>query len=53
MNQMEIFKTRSLAVSGSSKKTAKYLFCGTDVAAALGYSNSRDAIIRHCRYVMS
>ena len=28
----------------------QYLFCGTDVAAALGYSNPRDAIIRHCRY---
>ena len=27
-------------------------YCGTDVAAALGYSNSRDAIIRHCRYVV-
>ncbi|WP_415533812.1 Bro-N domain-containing protein [Ethanoligenens sp.] len=24
-------------------------FCGADVAKALGYSNSRDAIIRHCK----
>lgn len=34
------------------EENGKYLFCGTDVAAALGYSNSRDAIIRHCRYVV-
>ena len=51
MNQMEIFKTRSLAVSGSSKKPANT--CSAErMAAALGYSNSRDAIIRHCRYVV-
>jgi prophage antirepressor-like protein len=27
----------------------KYLFCGADVANALGYSKSRNAIARHCR----
>ena len=27
----------------------KYLFCGADVAKALGYSNVRDALRRHCR----
>jgi prophage antirepressor-like protein len=30
----------------------KYLFCGADVANALGYSNVRDAIKRHCRAVV-
>ncbi|MFI3214320.1 MAG: Bro-N domain-containing protein [Eubacteriales bacterium] len=25
------------------------MFCGSDVATALGYSNGRDAIKRHCR----
>ena len=27
----------------------KPYFCGTDVSKALGYSNPRDAIGRHCR----
>lgn len=27
----------------------KYLFCGADVANALGYSKARNAIARHCR----
>lgn len=28
------------------------LFCGKDVAVALGYSNANDAISRHCRYIV-
>ena len=27
----------------------KTWFCGTDIATSLGYSNSRDAIARHCK----
>ena len=30
----------------------KPLFCGSDVAKALGYSNASDAITRHCRYIV-
>lgn len=30
----------------------KPLFCGGDVAEALGYSNRYDALARHCRYVV-
>lgn len=30
----------------------KVLFCGNDVAKALGYSNPRDALKRHCRCVV-
>ena len=30
----------------------KVLFCGKDVATALGYSNPRDAINRHCKGVV-
>ena len=26
------------------------MFCGKDVASALGYSNTKDAIRRHCRW---
>ena len=51
MNQMEIFKNPEFGSIRVIEETGKYLFCGTDVAAALGYSNPRDAIIRHCRSV--
>ena len=52
MNQMEIFKNPEFGRIRVIEENGKYLFCGTDVAAALGYSNPRDAIIRHCRYVV-
>ena len=52
MNQMEIFKNPEFGSIRVIEENGKYLFCGTDVAAALGYSNSRDAISRHCRYVV-
>ena len=50
MNQMEIFKNPEFGSIRVIEENGKYLFSGTDVAAALGYSNPRDAIIRHCRY---
>ena len=28
----------------------RIMFCGKDVASALGYSNTKDAIRRHCRW---
>ena len=45
MNQMEIFKNPEFGSIRVIEENGKYLFSGTDVAAALGYSNSRDAII--------
>ena len=42
MNQMEIFKNPEFGSIRVIEENGKYLFCGTDVAAALGYSNSRD-----------
>ena len=52
MNQMEIFKNPEFGSIRVIEENGKYLFSGTEVAAALGYSNPRDAIIRHCRYVV-
>ena len=52
MTQMEIFKNTEFGSIRVIEENGKYLFCGTDVAAALAYSNSPDAIIRHCRYVV-
>lgn len=52
MNQIEIFNSPEFGSIRVIEENSKYLFCGSDVAAALGYSNPRDAIIRHCRYVV-
>ncbi len=52
MNQMEIFNNQEFGSIRVIEESGKYLFSGTDVAAALGYSNPRDAITRHCRYVV-
>lgn len=29
------------------------LFCGKDVATALGYANTKDALARHCKGVVN
>ena len=47
MNQMEIFKNPEFGSIRVIEENGKYLFCGTDVADALGYSNPRDALRRH------
>lgn len=52
MNQMEIFKNPEFGAVRVIEEDGRYLFGGTDVAAALGYSNPRDAITRHCRCVV-
>lgn len=36
----------------SINENGEVWFCESDVAKALGYSNTRDAIIRHCRGVV-
>ena len=52
MNQMEIFKNPEFGSIRVIEENGKYLFCGMDVAAALGYSNPRDALRRHCKGVV-
>ena len=51
MNQMEIFKTPEFGSIRVIEEDGKYLFCGADVAKALGYANSRKALIDHCKGV--
>ena len=52
MNQMEIFKNPEFGSIRVIEENGKYLFCGTDIAVALGYSNPRDALRRHCKGVV-
>ncbi|MBO1737042.1 Bro-N domain-containing protein, partial [Barnesiella sp. GGCC_0306] len=33
--------------------SGQILFCGKDVATALGYANTKDALARHCKGVVN
>ena len=52
MNQMEIFKNPEFGSIRTFEQDGKVLFCGLDIAGALGYSNPRDALRRHCKGVV-
>lgn len=52
MNEMQIFENENFGSIRTLEEDGKVLFCGNDVAKALGYSNPRDAISRHCRGVV-
>lgn len=52
MNELQIFENEKFGTIRTLEEDGKVLFCAKDVAAALGYSNTKDAIIRHCRGVV-
>ena len=52
MNQMEIFSNQEFGSIRTFEQDGKVLFCGLDIAVALGYSNPRDALRRHCKGVV-
>ena len=52
MNSMQIFENQEFGSVRVIEEDGKPLFCGTDVAASLGYSNPRDALRRHCKGVV-
>lgn len=50
MNEVKIFENEEFGkVRTLIEGEDKVLFCGTDIARALGYSNPWDAIKRHCK----
>ncbi len=49
MNELQIFKNEEFGEIRTIEENGKTLFCGTDVAKALGYAKPNDAINRHCR----
>lgn len=52
-NKFEIFNSVEFGSVRTLETTdGKVLFCGKDVAAALGYSNQRDALAKHCKGVV-
>ncbi len=51
-NEIQIFNNPDFGEVRTISEAGAVLFCGRDVAAALGYSNPRDALARHCRGVV-
>ena len=49
--QLQVFNHEQFGDVRIIEEDGKVLFCGSDVAKALGYENPRDAIRRHCRCV--
>ena len=49
MNHVEIFKNPEFGSIRTLEHDGKVLFCGTDIAAALGYTNPRKAVRDHTR----
>ena len=52
MNELQIFNHPDFGQIRTIDEDRTILFCGNDVASALGYSNPRDAVNRHCKGVV-
>lgn len=52
MKDLKIFEHPKFGRIRTIMEDGKTLFCGVDAARALGYKNTRDAINRHCRWVV-
>lgn len=51
-SQTKVFENPEFGKVRTFMEDDKILFCASDVANALGYSNPRDAVIRHCKGVV-
>ena len=49
MNDLAVFTNEQFGEIRTVTEGDKIYFCGSDVAKALGYSNPRDALSRHCK----
>lgn len=49
MNDLAVFTNEQFGEIRTVTEGNKIYFCGSDVAKALGYSNPRDALSRHCK----
>lgn len=52
MNELQIFSNEEFGSVRTVEINGKPYFSASDIASALGYSNPRDAISRHCRGVV-
>lgn len=51
MNDLQLMKSEKFGTIRKICEDGKVLYCGSDVAKALGYSNSRKALSDHCKGV--
>ncbi len=51
-SELQIFSNDDFGEVRIIEEDGKILFCGSDVAKALGYSNAPDALRRHCRAIV-
>lgn len=51
-NALHVFKNKTFGQLRTIEENGKILFCASDVAKALGYTNAPDAVKRHCRYTV-
>ena len=51
MMKMETFRNQEFGSVRIIRDDGRLLFCGADVAFALGYKNPRKALIDHCKGV--
>lgn len=49
MNELKIFEKEEFGSVRTIEENGKVLFCGRDIASALGYSNTKEALREHCR----
>lgn len=49
MNSLQIFASADFGSIRTIEQDGKVLFCGRDIAAALGYANTKDALAKHCK----
>ena len=52
MNELQIFNNPQFGEIRTLTENGKTLFCGKDVAAALGYKDTTNAMKQHCRGVV-
>lgn len=52
MNELQFFNSEEFGEIRTAEIDGKPYFVGTDVSKALGYSNPRDAVSRHCKGVV-
>lgn len=52
MNKLQTFNNPDFGEVRTLEENGEVLFCASDVAEALGYAKSRNAITAHCRYAL-
>ena len=49
MNELQIFNNSDFGDIRTAEENGKVLFCGSDVAKALGYADTVNALKQHCK----